>query len=349
MADDTWTLPLLHDHLRIAAHLEAWTIPYYMVAMHSIVDRYNDAYQLIQSVLHQEMLHLQLIANIANAYGYSPCLEADWFSYSCDDSIPYLDFHLCPDSVTPEKGVADYHQYLDPSSAVIGPLDDSRLNTMCLIEYPSWNTGHEPAHRADLTHYDSIGQFYDALAFGTQQLGPSHVTGGRRQIDMFSAFYRNLPRTTVTSSGDEGLRQVLMLMNVIRDQGEAAADNSRIHAPNENTATDWKPTASHFQKFNTIRDTKPLPRTFPVTPTTPTDGDDEHRLQRILICNFGKFVDALNGLMAGDSPDDFGPLMVTIGANMLTCWKNGVTPKFVATPDKAAIEARNRRIYACTG
>jgi hypothetical protein len=37
-----------------------------------VVDRSSEAYQLIQSVVNQEMLHLQLVANIANSYGYSP-------------------------------------------------------------------------------------------------------------------------------------------------------------------------------------------------------------------------------------------------------------------------------------
>ena len=79
LRDDQWDRGHLHSHLQAAAELEAWTIPYYMAAMFSIVDRSSDAYQLIQSVVHQEMLHLQLVANVANAYGYSPVFGPDAF------------------------------------------------------------------------------------------------------------------------------------------------------------------------------------------------------------------------------------------------------------------------------
>ena len=97
--DDQWDLGHLRTHLQAAAELEAWTIPYYMAAMFSIVDRSSDPYQLIQSVVHQEMLHLQLVANVANSYGYSPVLGPDAFRYE-GTTIPHLDFALDPDNPT---------------------------------------------------------------------------------------------------------------------------------------------------------------------------------------------------------------------------------------------------------
>ena len=74
LTEEQWDIDHLHDHLQAAAELEAWTIPYYLSAMFSVVDRSSEAYQLVQSVVNQEMLHLQLVANIANSYGYSPVL-----------------------------------------------------------------------------------------------------------------------------------------------------------------------------------------------------------------------------------------------------------------------------------
>src|ERR1700733_9031036 len=104
IAEDNWDLDHLRLHLQMAAFLEAWTIPYYMAAMYSIVDRATPAYQLIQSVIHQEMLHLQLVANIANAYDFSPSLELDFFTYESEEEIPYLHFDfdlLRPSNVEP--------------------------------------------------------------------------------------------------------------------------------------------------------------------------------------------------------------------------------------------------------
>jgi hypothetical protein len=45
LEDDQWNIGHLQSHLQAAAELEAWTIPYYMAAMLSIVDRSSDAYQ----------------------------------------------------------------------------------------------------------------------------------------------------------------------------------------------------------------------------------------------------------------------------------------------------------------
>jgi hypothetical protein len=357
--EDQWTLDALCGHLQMAAFLEAWTIPYYMAAMFSIVDRANLAYQHLQSVLHQEMLHLQLVANVANAYGRSPWLNPAWFSYEPNE-IPYLQFDFTASS-TP-TAVSDPRDEYKPRSAAIGPLDKSRVNTMCLIEFPDWSTGSKPAYRSNMTEYDSIGQFYDALEFGARQLKSAPIVGGRRQVDMFSAFYRRLPRVTVDSSGEEGLAQVLMLLDVIRDQGEAAKADDPIHRPNENTADDRYPTLSHYEKFRQIRKQKPLPKIYP--DTVPVTDPDKYttaqgHLDRILIDNFAAFVTALNELFAGNHPDDFVPLMVTLGANILTCWRNGVTPKFtdtthlasmqLASPQLASIDLSDRSFYDLTG
>jgi ferritin-like protein len=328
-----WDLKHVRSHLRMAAFLEAWTIPYYMAAMFSIVDRVAPAYQLIQSVLHQEMLHLQLVANIANAYGPSPHFEPRCFSYEAgpDEKIPYLHFKFGPHTAAlAASGFTPQEEYT-PRSATIGPLDEARINTMCLIEYPNWMTGSQPAPCSNLIEYDSIGQFYDALEYGVTQLKSAHIVGGRRQVDMFSAFYRRLPRLTVDSGGDEGLKQVLMLLGVIRDQGEAATAADDIHWPNENTADDPAPKASHYDKFCQIRENPPLPTTYADTVGLTKTADytaDQLRYERILIGNFSKFIAALNGLFAGKNPGHFAPLMVTIGANILTCWQHGVTPKF---------------------
>lgn len=325
LPDDKWNLEHFHRHLQVAAQLEAWTIPYYMSAMFSIVDRSALPYQLIQSVVHQEMLHLQLVANIANAYQYSPQLQPEWFSYA---TIPFLDFTL--DRIDPRKEFPKY-------SPQIGPLDEARIDTMCLIEYPHWLTGAElgakPVYRTSMTQYGSIGEFYNVLEDGAKHLGTSPIAGGQRQVDVFSAFYRRLPNVKVESSGAEGLKQVLLFIDVIRDQGEAAKADDPIHWANQNTADDPQQTRSHYDKFRQIKSLQirgKLPETYqPKDPGDYTDADRNR--QQILIGNFKKFTDALNGLFAGGNPDGFVPLMVTIGGNILACWKNGVIPKFTET------------------
>lgn len=319
LRDDQWDIGHLRSHLQAAAQLEAWTIPYYMAAMFSIVDRSSDAYQLIQSVVHQEMLHLQLVANVANSYGYSPVFGPDTFPYD-GTTIPHLDFELDPDN--PAK-------IFSPYSAEIGPVDEQRINGMCLVEYPEWDTGGKPEFHDDVTEYGSIGEFYDAVEYGARQLA-ADIVGGRHQVDMFSAFYRSLPQMTVESSGAQAFAEVALLIDVIRDQGEAAKAADEIAVPFRNTADDSNPDLSHYEKFCQIREQAlhhKLPKTYPVKDPSEYTPDDHKRL-KILGDNFAKFTAALGDLFAGRNPDDFAPLMVTIGGNVLACWKSQVTPKF---------------------
>jgi len=313
---DEWNIGHLRSHLQAAAELEAWTIPYYMAAMLSIVDRSSQAYQLIQTVVHQEMLHLQLVSNVANAYGYSPTLGADAFVYE-GTTIPHLDFALDPDNPTAQ---------FSPYSAEIGPLDDLRVNGMCLVEYPEWDTGGTPDLHDDVTEYGSIGEFYDAVEFGAAQLA-GDIAGGINQVDLFSAFYRNAPTMTVSSSGSEGLAQVRMLIDVIRDQGEAAKAADEIDLPFQNTADDSDPQLSHYEKFSRIREGPLRPLVYPVKGPSEHTPEDTER-QAILLESFARFRSVLGELFAGRSPDGFAPLMVTIGGNVLACWKSGVTPRF---------------------
>lgn len=312
---DEWDLHHLHTHLQAAADLEAWTIPYYLSAMFSIVDENDPAYELIRSVANQEMLHLQLVGNIANAYGYSPMITPEVFAYE-GTTIPHLDFSLDPDNPAGQ---------FSPYSAEIGPLDQSRINAMCLIEYPEWDTGGHPDYRDDVNEYGSIGEFYDALELGAEQLTPL-IRGGVNQVNKFSDFYPELPMMTVDSGGLVGIEEIRLLMKVIRDQGEAAKANDQIEVPFRNALDDPDPAASHYQKFVTIRDSA-LPATYPAKDPTEYSPEDLS-CRKTLIEDFARFTAAVTALLAGREPADFDDLMGTVGQDILTCWQNGVTPEF---------------------
>ena len=241
LAVDDWDIRHLHSHLQAAAELEAWTIPFYVSAMYSIAEENCLEFQLIQSVANQEMLHLQLVGNIANAYGYSPVIKPEMFAYQ-GTTVPHLDFSLDPDNPA---------QKFSPYSAEIGPLDEERINAMCLIEFPEWETGGKPDFRDNVSEYGSIGEFYDALEHGCELL-VSHVKGGVKQTHWFDDFYPDVT-LTVTSSGKDGLAEVQLLMDVIRDQGEAAEQLDEIDQRFRSIKDDPDPSASHFQKFMMIR------------------------------------------------------------------------------------------------
>ncbi len=319
LTEDQWDLGHLWAHLQSAAELEAWTIPYYMATMFSIEDRFSEAYQLIQSVVHQEMLHLQLVANVANAYGYSPTIGANAFVYD-GQTIPHLDFSLDPDNPT---------KLFAPYSSAIGPLDTERINGMCLVEYPEWETGGKPDLRDDISEYGSIGEFYDAVEYGARLLS-ADIVGGRRQVDLFSAFYRDLPKLVVDATGPDAFAEVALLIDIIRDQGEGAKAADAIKPPFRNTADDSQPDINHYDKFQQIRaqaGAGTLPKAYAAKPVSEYTTEDQKRL-RILVENFTQFSAMLTDLFSGGNPDGFAPMMATIGGNILSCWKSQVTPAF---------------------
>jgi hypothetical protein len=314
LAKEQWTLEHLRNHLQYTVDLEVWTIPFYMAALYSIQDRSSKAFQSIQSIVNQEMLHVQLASNLSNAYGLSPRFPAPVYSGT---TIPHLNFALDP---------CDPRKLFHPFSAEIGALDELRINSMCLIEYPEYDTGQEPDLRDTVTEYGSIGEFYYAVEYGAKLL-ERDIRGGGLQVDLFSAFYRNMPKLIVEGSGAKAFYEVALLIDTIRDQGEGRKTNEKIGEAFQNTADDSDPELNHFEKFNDIRKQKPLPLTYPLKP--PADVTDRDReLQQILVNNFTGLLQTLEATFAGRKPDNFESLMVTVGGNVVNCWKHGVLPRF---------------------
>jgi len=313
MKIDRWTLAHLRQHLQFAVDLEFWTIPFYMSALYSIVDRTSDAFQFVQSVVNQEMLHVQLASNIANAYGLSPTFAAPVYE---KENVPHLSFKLDqPNPIPP----------FSPFSAEIGPMDVARINAMCLIEYPEWKSEGTPPLHDTVTEYPNIGAFYAAVAYGAAQL-TEHLHGGVNQIDLFSAFYRNLPSLTVTDNGRIGFRQVDLLLQAITEQGEGISRaREDIVYSFQNTATDKAPQLSHFDKFIKVR--QALPQTYPVKAEHEYSAGD-HELLKILAADFTDLRAAVERVFSGNDAGDFLRIMVTVGADVHNCWKHGVIPRF---------------------
>ena len=311
-----WNLPRLQEHLQGAVDLELWTIPYYLTMLYSIKDPTADAYRLIQAVVYQEMLHVQLVANIANAFGYSPEFRAPVYK---GKNIPHIDFDL--DTPNPTQ------QY-SPYSAELGPLDDVRLNTTCLIEYPEWLTEREPDVSETQQEYGSIGEFYDAVRVGMRQLR-AQVRGNVNQVDEFGPFYNNQPDLTITLDGDDGYRQAMTLVDIIVDQGEGQTEAvESVPTEFQNTADGFQSASTHFQKFESIRNSKCRPATYTGV-AKPDRGSPGAAAQKILAADFAEFLKILTRMFNGKpTPPAFGSLMAKLGGDVLTCWQRNAIPRF---------------------
>jgi hypothetical protein len=309
-----WNLEHLQSHLQGVIDLELWTIPYYMAAMYSIRDPATREYQALQDVVHQEMFHVQLVSNVANSFGLQPTFTAPVYG----TAVPHVDFSL--DQPNPTSTYT-------PFSAAIGPLDADRVNTMCLVEYPQWNTQRQPDLRPDISQYGSIAEFYAAVREGMYQF--RHTTlGGINQIDEFRLFYNELQDQTVTLDNVDGYRQAITLIQVIIDQGEGESQGDTAVAPHHrNTADGFDESWSHFKKFTRIRGERAFPETYHAVADPPA-GSAGAEAQARLVRDFGTFLDILTAMFGGRDYSDFGPVMAKLGAAILSCWQRGAIPRF---------------------
>ncbi len=311
----TWTLTELYTHLQGVVDLELWTIPYYLSVMYSIKDPSCVAYRQIQSAVYQEMLHAQLACNIANSFGCVPVFTAPVYAGA---AVPHVDFKL---------DVPNPTELFTPFSAEIGPLDEKRINTMCLVEYPEWDTQRQPDLRGHISDYGSIGEFYAAVGWGISELR-EHLRGGRNQVDQFAGFYNGFTQPTITEDGTEGYKQAVALMSLIVDQGEGQTqDDAYISIAHRNTADGFEERWPHYHKFASIRNAAKLPAAFSGE-RHPDPGSPGHKAQQTLIKDFAAFLGTLNRLFSGEQAGEFGPLMAKLGGDILTCWQRNAVPRF---------------------
>jgi hypothetical protein len=154
----------LIDYLHKAMALEHATIPPYLTAYYSLYSTSNsDAAHIIRVVAVEEMLHLTLAANVLNAVGGSPDLNRPGFVPSYPAYLPDGEDDFTVDlRAFSAQAMETFCQIERPRQA---PDSDSRLVRS--------NTGHRllvESPTADGMHFFSIGEFYEEIVEGIQQL-----------------------------------------------------------------------------------------------------------------------------------------------------------------------------------
>ena len=149
------TLASLRDHLQYAIGLELTTIPAYLCSLFTLdQDSNSAAYETIQTVVMEEMLHMTLAANVLNAIGGVP-------------SPGRVGDGPSPVPVYPTKV-----PYIDRIPLVrLLPFSVEAVDEFLAIEQP--DAGLPPS--GDGEQYDSIGAFYDAVEAGLRSLATPEV------------------------------------------------------------------------------------------------------------------------------------------------------------------------------
>ena len=145
----------LREHLQYAIGVELTTIPAYLCALYTIEEGTNTAaYEVIQSVVLEEMLHMALAANVLNAIGGVPSTGPVGEGPSpvpvYPTKVPFID------------RIPEIHlQRFSPAA----------LDEFLAIEYP--NDASLAAESGD--QYGSIGAFYEAIEAGLRAHCPDSV------------------------------------------------------------------------------------------------------------------------------------------------------------------------------
>jgi CDGSH-type Zn-finger protein len=139
------TVASLRAHLQTAIEIEHATLPPYMCALYSIKDGHNaEAAEVIHSVFMEEMLHLTLAANLLNAVGGRPRLDAPELLPAHPTPLPHSD-----------------------GSVIVSlqPFSPAALDAFLAIERPADAAGSPEDDR-----FETIGQFYAAIGQALETL-----------------------------------------------------------------------------------------------------------------------------------------------------------------------------------
>jgi hypothetical protein len=307
-----WTPDLVRQHAQAAVMVELYTLPFYLTVMTSIKDQGSAIAQAIFSVAMEEMLHLQLAANLCLALGTPPNFTAPVYG----TPIPFLD------PTDPDTG----HYAL--INAVLGPFNEQSLDTMLDIETPEEFQDRAKDHTTPDFPYHSIGEFYDALLAGIGQVGESQFPWTvTNQVDEHSGFFGPQPYPMRIAS----LADATAAVTAINEQGEGKAMNPvpappfnesqfpvdpnfvLANAPNDPTTLN---VFSHFGRFVAIQSqvkASGWPDVFPAV-SNPTDP-----AQTALKNHFASLISSLNSLWNTGS-GGLDEMFFLLG-DLNTCWQ----------------------------
>jgi Ferritin-like len=150
----------LFEMLQCAIKLEHTTLPPYLTAMWSIVDESNPAYEILETVVYEEMGHMGTVCNLLNAVGGPSPLIHD------KDFVPHYPTKL-PCDIAPSVICPNLIDWKISLSRLTPTLVS---DIFMIIEYPEGGPaqvtemaprGTTPAEGAP--KYCTIGEFYDAI------------------------------------------------------------------------------------------------------------------------------------------------------------------------------------------
>ncbi|MEA2210583.1 MAG: hypothetical protein QOF83_531 [Solirubrobacteraceae bacterium] len=192
-------LDWLQDSLQWAVDLELATIPTYLSGLWSIKEQSGEVYNLIDSVIREEMLHMGLACNMVVALGGTPEINAPTYPGAL------------PGGVRPEITVS------------LAGLSSDTVQMYMQIEMP------EQPLALEAETFPTIGAFYDAISAAFTALQPSLSTTGQltATIPVPDPDHPEQSGSDISETLDvlSTLTQVQAAIATIKDQGEGTSQS----------------------------------------------------------------------------------------------------------------------------
>ncbi len=223
MKKHEWSMEDLGHALQSAMALEHSTLPLYTFAMHSIRTQNYTAYNLIRSIIMEEMIHMAVTANMLTAIGGVPQIKTLHPAY--------------PTQGLPGGAEPDVH-------ARLAPLSKKQVRNFMRVEVPdhllpNFLTPEQMANE----QYPTIGGFYNAIREALVHL---ETEGNQVSNAIGEGGEANQVEDDIGIAIIEDFNGMLAGIDEITEQGEGAANPTLL------ASSDYEGEESHYAKFAEI-------------------------------------------------------------------------------------------------
>jgi len=244
LAEEINSVPALITALNQAFALEMTVIPPYLTALYSIKDPKSPAATVLQSVLVEEMLHMAMDANLINAIGQGVHVRQAANHLNYPEPLPYKN----------PKGAVLSLEKCSPEQ--VGSL-------FCRIEEPSAQWLNHRPYPPQASNFETLGQFYQAVWDGFNQLGPSIITcpGPQYGLQLYQTGGGELWQVETTQ-----LALDLIWENQLQTSSNDELKPEEPHGPNGMNEL------AHYYKFKAIAEGRiPIGETYNMKPNVKPD------------------------------------------------------------------------------
>lgn len=205
----------LHKHLQSAIELEHATIPAYQAALFSIKPGTNrEVAGIIASVAREEMLHLNIAANVLNAIGGAPVIDKPGFIPVFPGPLPMGigDLRVSLQKLTRGHVYDTFMAIEQPETELHLPVKEPQIAALAALGASAVTSQMAEAPEPE---YATIGAFYESIIAKLKELGEPVIARHPHPQVVDNTWFPSTQLFPVTN-----VESAVAALTVIIDQGE---------------------------------------------------------------------------------------------------------------------------------